>query len=136
MKLRIAQPHIGNTVERCVVNDTSKGARNAITSIVGHYQQNVGRVLRRHDLRRPVRLRVFGVEQTTIGEASDVRQSATYCPFLEQQQAAEVRTTDEVRTDRAMIVDHLGFAQGQWLKPRKDCLRGPSFRIRSAYRAA
>src|SRR5262245_50596614 len=68
MKLRITQSHIGYTVKRRGRDNTSKCARNAITSIVGHYQHNVGCALRRHHLRRPVGFRAIGVEANLTAE--------------------------------------------------------------------
>jgi hypothetical protein len=58
MKLVVAQPHLGDAIKRWRRNDTAKGSGNAITGVVGHYQQHIGCTFGRNDARRPPRLRI------------------------------------------------------------------------------
>src|SRR4051794_19030647 len=53
VELGVAQASIRNTVERRSRDDAAKGPTNAVTLIVGHYQQHVGRALWRYDARGP-----------------------------------------------------------------------------------
>ena len=49
----VAQAFIGDAVHGRCRDDAAEGARNAETRVVGHDKQDVGRVLGRHDARRP-----------------------------------------------------------------------------------
>jgi hypothetical protein len=44
VELRIAQTRIGDAIQRRCRVDTTKGARDAITLVIGHDEQHVGRV--------------------------------------------------------------------------------------------
>ena len=62
VELRVAQPHLRDAIQRRCRNDAAERAGNAVAGIVGHDQQDVGRALGRHDLRRPIGLGVLGAE--------------------------------------------------------------------------
>ena len=59
---------IGDPVERRRRDDAAECAGDAIAGIVGHDQQDVGRALGRHDLRRPIGLGILGVETDLAAE--------------------------------------------------------------------
>ena len=61
MKLRIAQPGLRDTVQGGRGNDTAKRARRAEAAIVGHDEQNICRIFRRHNGRRPPRFGLIGI---------------------------------------------------------------------------
>lgn len=53
MEVRVAQAVLRNAVERGRRDHTAEGARNRVTGVVGHDQENVRRALRRNDARGP-----------------------------------------------------------------------------------
>src|SRR5207249_7025749 len=58
MKLRVAKTGLGDAIQRRRGNDAAKRAGRAESAVVGHDQKDVWRTLRRHDARRPPRLRL------------------------------------------------------------------------------
>jgi hypothetical protein len=60
VELRIAQTRIGGAIQRRCRVDTTKGARDAITLVIGHDEQQVGRAFGRHNARRPPGLGIQG----------------------------------------------------------------------------
>src|SRR5262249_39487171 len=62
MKLSVAQSHVRDTVKRRCRYDTAESTGYAITGVVGHDQQYIGRTLGRHHFRRPVWLRLRSIE--------------------------------------------------------------------------
>ena len=60
VELRVAQPRLGDPVQRRRRDDAAERAADAIALVVGHDQQHVGRALGRHHARRPPGLRVLG----------------------------------------------------------------------------
>ena len=65
VELRVAQPRLGDAVQRRRRDDAAEGARRTEAHVVGHDEQHVGRALGRHDARRPPRLRLQGVSLIT-----------------------------------------------------------------------
>ena len=61
VEFRVAQPRLGDAVQRRGRYDAAKGAADAISLVVGHDEQNVGRALGRHNGWRPPRLGILGV---------------------------------------------------------------------------
>src|SRR5271155_604414 len=61
MKVGEAQSRLGNAVDCGRRDDPAKRARNTVALVVGHDEQDVGRTLGRHYLRRPPRSGLFGV---------------------------------------------------------------------------
>ena len=61
MEIRVAQPAVRDAIQRRGRDDAAERARRAEAGIVGHDQQHIGRALRRHDARRPPRLRLRGL---------------------------------------------------------------------------
>ena len=57
----VAQTRVRDAVQCRRGDHAAKGAGRAEANIIGHYQQNVRRALRRHNARRPIRLRLHGV---------------------------------------------------------------------------
>ncbi len=70
VELRVAQPGLGDAVQRRRRNDAAEGARRAEADVVGHDQQHVRRALGRHDARRPPGLRLAGV---VLDHAAELR---------------------------------------------------------------
>ena len=68
VELGIAQAGIGDAIERRRRDDAAKGTGDAIAGIVGHDEEDVGRALGRHDLRRPVGRRILGGEADLAAE--------------------------------------------------------------------
>ena len=62
VEVGVAQPVGGDAVQRRRRDDAAEGGRRGEADVVGHDQQDVRRALRRHDARRPGRLRLRGVE--------------------------------------------------------------------------
>ena len=77
VKLRIAQAHIGDAIERRCRNDAAKCARCGEAHIVGDDQQNVWRALWRHHLRLPVG---GGVESIEVDRAAECAGRRRYLP--------------------------------------------------------
>ncbi|CAH0300022.1 hypothetical protein ROS9278_04518 [Roseomonas sp. CECT 9278] len=64
----VAQPRRRHTIERRGGDHAAEGGGGCEADIIGQDQQHVGRVLRRHGLRRPGRLAVDRVGQDLAGE--------------------------------------------------------------------
>src|SRR5260370_19395582 len=60
VELRVTQTRLGYAIHGRRGDDTAKGARHAVALVVRHDEKNVGRAVRRHDARRPVRLGIGG----------------------------------------------------------------------------
>ena len=61
MEIGVAQPLRGDAIHGGSGYDAAEGARCAEALIIRHNEQHVGRALRRHDARRPPRLRLRGL---------------------------------------------------------------------------
>ncbi len=57
----VAQPRLGDAIQRRSGYDATKGAADAISLVVGHDEQNVGRTLGRHNGRWPPRFGFLGI---------------------------------------------------------------------------
>ena len=80
MELRVAQPRVGDAVERRRRDHAAEGARRAEADVVGHDQQHVGRALGRHHARRPLGLGLGGVEIDLAAELR--RRVGRYLPSI------------------------------------------------------
>ena len=61
VEIRVAQPALRDAIQRRRRDDAAERARRAEAGVVRHDEQHVGRALRRHDARRPPRLRLRGL---------------------------------------------------------------------------
>src|SRR5271170_1627191 len=60
VELGVTQACLGNAVQVRRRNDTAEGAGYPVTLVISHDEEDVGRVLRRHDTGRPPRRRILG----------------------------------------------------------------------------
>ena len=70
MELCIAQPSVGDPIQRWRRNDAAKRSRHAVTLVIGHDEQDVRRALGRHHARRPPRCGILGI---LLDDASEFR---------------------------------------------------------------
>jgi hypothetical protein len=64
----VAKTVLRDAIERGSRDDTAEGRWSGKTNIIGEYQQDIRRILRRHDLRRPRGFAVNGVRHDRAGE--------------------------------------------------------------------
>ena len=68
MKLRVAQARFRNAVQGRRRDDAAKCAGNTVAGVIGHDEQDIRCALGRHNLWRPIRFGVLGVEANLPAE--------------------------------------------------------------------
>src|SRR5262245_15545101 len=61
MELRVAQARLGNAIHRWRWDDATKGARDTVALVIRHDEQDVRRLLARHDAWRPPGFRLESI---------------------------------------------------------------------------
>src|SRR5258708_7617728 len=61
VEFRVAQPRLGDAIQRRGRDDATEGAADPVTLVIGHDEQHVGCTLGRHNGRRPPRLGILGI---------------------------------------------------------------------------
>ncbi len=130
VEVGVAQPVVGDAVKRRRRDDAAEGRGRGEADVVGQDEQNVRRALRRHDARRPIGLRLRGVELDLAAELLRRRRQHAAVDRRGRVRRAR-RAVDLLRAGRAEPSDNGDGRSEQQSKgrtcdhPRRSLLRSP-----------